>query len=70
MRQLPCPAPGCQRNISITSKYGVCAHHNDLFVAITYYLQQAQKQAGQSTRKGGRPGERVSPGGLILPPGY
>ncbi len=66
-RQNPCPVPGCQRNISITSKYGVCAVHSDLFEGITYYLQQAQREVNQTRKKGGRPGERVTPSGLILP---
>lgn len=68
-RQNPCPVPSCPRNISVTSKYGVCNVHNEMFVAITFYLQQAQKQLGQAQRKGARPGERVTESGLILPPG-
>jgi len=66
-KQNPCPVPGCQRNKSLTSKFGVCAVHDSQFAGITFYLQQAQKQAQQATRKGFRPGDRVSPGGLIIP---
>lgn len=66
-RQNPCPVPGCARNISITSKFGVCAVHEDLFKGITYYLQQAQRQAQQTVRKGARPGERRTPSGIYLP---
>ena len=67
-RQNPCPVPSCQRNRSITSKFGVCAYHDDMFKAMTYYLQQVNKQVAQAKRKGVRPGERVSEHGLILPP--
>lgn len=66
----PCPVPSCQRSISITSRYGVCNVHNDLFEGITYYLKQAQKEVNQAKEKGGGPGERVTPSGLILPSGY
>lgn len=69
-RQNPCPVPSCQRNMSVTSRYGVCNVHNDLFEGITYFLQQAQKQAAQAQAKGGRPGEKRTESGLILPPGY
>ena len=69
MKQNPCPVPGCQRNISITSKFGVCAVHNEIFVAITYYLMRAQQEANVARKGGVRPGERVLPGGFILPPG-
>lgn len=69
-RQNPCPVPGCSRNKSITSRYGVCNVHNDLFEGITFYLQQAQKEVNQARKKGGQPRERVRPSGLILPPGY
>ncbi len=44
--------------------------HNDLFEGITYYLKQAQKEMSQTQKKGGRPGEKVTESGLILPPGY
>ena len=67
-KQNPCPVPGCQRNKSLTSGYGVCSHHDDMFNGITFYLQQANKQVAQARRKGVRPGERVSEHGLILPP--
>ncbi len=63
----PCPVPGCSHNISLTSPFGVCYHHTDMFNAITYYLKKAQEQATAAAKKGGRPGERVSPSGLILP---
>lgn len=65
----PCPVPGCQRSISITSKYGVCAVHNDLFEGITFYLKRARQEMEAGQKKGVRPGERVTPHGLILPPG-
>lgn len=66
-RQNPCPVPGCPRNRIVTSKYGVCAVHNDQFEGITYYLQQAQKGQQQAQRKGAKPGERMTPSGLYLP---
>ncbi len=66
-RQNPCPVPGCQRNRSVTSKYGVCAVHNDQFEGITYYMKRSQAEVGQAQMKGARPGEKVSPGGIILP---
>ena len=67
-RQNPCPVPNCLRNKSLTSGYGVCAHHDEIFQAITYYLQQVNKQVAQARRKGVRLGEKVSEHGLILPP--
>jgi len=63
----PCPVPSCQRAISITSQFGVCSVHDDLFQGITYYLKQAQKEVNQTRKAGVRPGERKTPGGLILP---
>ena len=66
-RQRPCPVSLCQRNISIVSKFGVCAVHDDLFRGITYYLKQAERQAQLAVRKGIRQGERVRPSGIILP---
>ena len=66
-KQFPCPVPGCLRNRSVVSKYGVCAVHDDLFRGITYYLQQAQKEVAQTKRKGGRPGDKVTQSGIILP---
>ena len=66
-RQNPCPVPGCGRNISITSRFGVCSVHDFQFEGIEYYLRQAQREVNQARKKGGRPGERVTPGGLILP---
>lgn len=67
MKNNPCPVPGCQRNCSPTSHYGVCAVHNDQFEGITYYLKQGQRQVGQAQRKGARPGEKKTPSGLYLP---
>ena len=70
-RQNPCPVPGCARSISVTSRFGVCAVHDDQFRGISYYMQQAQKelvrQQKLAMKKGARPGERVSPGGIIIP---
>lgn len=64
-----CPVPGCQRNRSLDSGYGVCRVHHDLFEGITYYLTQARKEMEAETKKGVRPGEKVTEGGLILLPG-
>lgn len=64
MKTNPCPVPGCQRNKIVTSKYGVCAVHNDQFEGINYFLKMAQQQA---QRKGARPGERMTEGGIYLP---
>ena len=66
-KQYPCPVPGCPRNRRMTSGFGVCAVHDDLFRGITYYMQQAQKELAQAQRKGQRPGEKVTQSGLILP---
>ena len=70
-RQYPCPIPGCQRNRLMTSPYGVCATHTELFEAITYYIKMGKKGAVQANqqamRKGARPGERITPSGIILP---
>lgn len=67
LKYAPCPVPGCNRNISITSKFGVCAKHTELFSDLNYYFQRMQKEANATRKKGGRPGELVSPGGIILP---
>lgn len=70
-RQNPCPVPGCPRNVSITSKFGVCAIHTEQFEGITYYLHQAQKEMNQKMKqakmKGVRLGDKITPSGLILP---
>ena len=70
-RQNPCPVPGCQRNVLLTSPYKVCPHHTEQFEGITYFMQMAQKEMMQAQRKGQmkgvRPGERVTPSGIILP---
>ena len=66
-RQNPCPVPGCDRNIMPTSKYGVCGKHQEIFEAITYYMKQAQIQAGVAKRAGGRPGDKITPSGIFLP---
>lgn len=70
-RQNPCPVPGCQRNRLITSKYGVCAVHNDQFEGITYYMSQMRAGLAQdqkaAARKGARPGDKVTPSGIFLP---
>ena len=67
----PCPVPGCPRNRQITSNFGVCAHHTEQFAGISYFLQQAQREVEQNQRKaqrsGIRPGEKVTPSGIILP---
>ena len=65
--QNPCPVPGCNKNIAFNSKYGVCYHHEDIFQSMTYYMQQAQIQAGAAKRAGGRPGDKVTPSGIFLP---
>ena len=66
-RQNPCPVPGCSRNISITSPFGVCAKHTQLFSDMNYYFKKVTEEQQKTRKKGGRPGERVTPGGLILP---
>jgi len=38
-----------------------------MFQAITYYMKQAQIQAGVAKRAGGRPGDKITPSGILLP---
>ena len=67
--QNPCPVPDCNQNIGVRSVYPVCHHHDDIMKTMTFYLKKMNEQADSARRKGVRPGENVSPSGIILPPG-
>ncbi len=66
-RKNPCPVPGCYNNIMLTSSFGVCAKHTQLFSDMNYFFKRSNQEQQKARRKGGRPGERLTESGLILP---
>ncbi len=66
-RKNPCPVPGCPNNIMLDSPFGVCAKHTQLFSDMNYYFKRSNQEQQKARKKGVRPGERVTEGGLILP---
>ncbi len=65
-RRNPCPVPGCSNSLMLNSPFGVCAKHTQLFNDMNYFLKRATEEQQKTRKKGGRPGERVTEGGIIL----
>jgi len=61
MKYARCPITGCERNVSPTSKFGVCARHTEILNGFDWYIDKLAKAQTQPKSK------IILPKGVSLP---